>query len=115
MTEEQAPPPNLSPTGTPSAEEKRMAARRRFLARGAAGGSGLLIVTLVHQRAFAQPKPPNANVPIGRRLPPAYHPHGILVSSTLTCTSMHGNAVATITVADSVTAQQVTRVDCVRD
>lgn len=36
-----------------TAEEKRRAARRRFLGRSAAAGSGLVIVTLVHTRAFA--------------------------------------------------------------
>lgn len=35
------------------AEGKRRAARRRFLGRSAAAGSGLLIVTLFHRRAFA--------------------------------------------------------------
>lgn len=39
--------------GPGSAEDKRLAARRRFLGRGAAAGSGLLIVTLFHRRAFA--------------------------------------------------------------
>lgn len=36
-----------------TAEAKRHAARRRFLGRSAAAGSGLLIVTLFHRRAFA--------------------------------------------------------------
>jgi hypothetical protein len=35
------------------AETKRQTARRRFLARGTAAGSGLLIVTLYHQRGLA--------------------------------------------------------------
>ena len=38
------------------AEAKRRAARRRFVARGAAAGSGLLIVTLYHQRGLAASK-----------------------------------------------------------
>jgi hypothetical protein len=37
-----------------TAKEKRRAARRRFLGRSAATGSGLAIVTLFHTRAFAQ-------------------------------------------------------------
>jgi hypothetical protein len=44
------------PDGTVSAETKRRAARRRFLRQGGAAGSGLLIVTLSHQRAFAGSK-----------------------------------------------------------
>ena len=47
----------MTPSGTSvsSADigEKRRAARRRFLARGTKVGSGLLIVTLYHQRGWA--------------------------------------------------------------
>ena len=111
-----------------SAEAKRMAARRRFLARGAAGGSGLLIVTLCHQRAFARRSgllndttPPadtstttaSKMTADGTRTTP-YQPQGILVSSQLHCTSLHGSSVKTVTVYDSITHNQVTRVDCVR-
>jgi len=44
-------PPSEAATG---AEAKRLAARRRFLGRGAAAGSGLVIVTMYHERSFAQ-------------------------------------------------------------
>ena len=40
----------------PDAEAKRRAARRRFIARGTAAGSGFLIVTLYHQRGLAAGK-----------------------------------------------------------
>ena len=45
-------PAPVPPDAAATAEAKRRAARRRFLARGGAG-SGLAIVTLYHQRAFA--------------------------------------------------------------
>lgn len=52
-----------------AAEAKRRAARRRFLGRSAATGSGLVIVTLFHSRAFADTKN---------------------VSSVEACNSLHG-------------------------
>jgi len=47
-------------TDTSVAEAKRLAARRRFLGRGTAAASGLVIVTLCHQRAFAKKPAPAA-------------------------------------------------------
>jgi hypothetical protein len=44
-------PAPASPDPVSAADAKRRAARRRFLARGSAG-SGMVIVTLYHQRAF---------------------------------------------------------------
>ncbi len=82
-----------------SAEAKRMAARRRFLARGAAGGSGLLIVTLCHQRAIARrPGALEHNDP-RKAVAPATQQQdttqptqqGILVSSELMCQSLGGH------------------------
>ena len=40
--------------GSAAAEAKRRAARRRFLGQSAATGSGLVVVTLFHTRAFAR-------------------------------------------------------------
>jgi hypothetical protein len=105
-----------------SAEEKRLAARRRFLSRGAAGGSGLLVVTLGHQRAFAQRPPlrtePNANGNANKTPPPGqqeeYKPQGMLVSSSLACSSIQGTPVATVTVLDDDLRNKVEKVDCVR-
>ena len=56
--------PVVQASGTPpatgpaegGADAKRLAARRRFLARGAVAGSGFLIVTLYHQRGMAGSK-----------------------------------------------------------
>ena len=55
--EEPNPTPNSAAEGTP-AEAKRRVARRRFLAKSGAAGSGMLIVTLYHQRGFGKDKPP---------------------------------------------------------
>jgi hypothetical protein len=74
-----------------------MAARRRFLARGAAGGSGLLIVTLCHQRALARRPGALENNDPRRTLAPTTQQQdtaptqkGILVSSELMCQSLGG-------------------------
>lgn len=45
--------PDVSPSCERSAESKRLAARRWFLSRGAAG-AGLVVVTMIHRRADAQ-------------------------------------------------------------
>jgi len=107
-----------------SAEIKRLAARRRFLAGAAAGGSGLLIVTLCHQRASANPldealatsalEQQAEGYPEQSMTQKSYTPHGVLVSSTLACASLHGSAVKNVTVLSSVTGHPVTRVDCIR-
>src|SRR5512144_811664 len=70
MAEDSPPSPNLrlSPSFM-TADDKRLAARRRFLAHSTAGGTGLLIITLWHRRAFAAPREnvgPHANR-IGRK------------------------------------------------
>jgi hypothetical protein len=57
---------------TPAAEAKRRAARRKFLMRSTAAGSGFLIVTLYHQRSMATQRDPNT----------------MYVSSATTCTSL---------------------------
>ena len=61
--------PETPASGQISIDAKRAAARRRFLTRGAAAGSGALIVTLYHQRANAAT---------------------IMTSSPEVCLSMHG-------------------------
>jgi hypothetical protein len=44
----------VTPAGEPSkAEVKRLAARRRFLKRGAAAGSGAVVLTLYHTKGYA--------------------------------------------------------------
>ncbi|MEO8304438.1 MAG: hypothetical protein ABI724_09985 [Betaproteobacteria bacterium] len=77
------------------AETKRKAARRRFLARGTAAGSGLLIVTLYHQRGMANP-----------------HGQKVLVSSIETCASIGGKKAGEKDVKDSVTGKKVKRIEC---
>lgn len=101
MTIEQENLPNGEPLQpeSASAEAKRMAARRRFLARGAAGGSGLLIVTLCHQRALARRPGALENNDPRRTLAPTPQQQdtapptqkGILVSSELMCQSLGGH------------------------
>ena len=78
------------------AETKRRTARRRFLARGAAAGSGLLIVTLHHERSFATIQTNNK-----------------YVSSPEQCHSIGGKKIRTVDVPDSVSKKKtVTRVEC---
>lgn len=78
-------------------ERKRADARRRFL-RGATAGSGLLIITVYHQRAFAGKK--------------------VLVSSVETCASLTGtpkkgnDGSKTKKVIDAETGQKVDAYVC---
>jgi len=74
---------------TAVAEEKRRAARRRFLLRSTKAGSGVLVVTLCHQRAFAK-KPGLV----------ATNVH--MVSSEAQCSSLRGIFDNTPTASDSV-------------
>jgi len=76
-----------------SAEAKRVAARRRFLVRGAATGG---ILTILHQRSYA--------TGTGTKL--------IYVSSAATCTSLHGKPGNNVKMLDSITKKQVTRTEC---
>jgi len=76
-----------------SAEAKRVAARRRFLVRGAATGG---ILTILHQRSYA------------------WGTTKIYVSSAATCTSLHGTAGNQVKMLDSITKQQVTRTECTK-
>lgn len=48
------------PVAESTAEAKRIAARRRFLARGL-GGAGFAVLTLAHQRTNAWWNPPTSN------------------------------------------------------
>jgi|OpeIllAssembly_1097287.scaffolds.fasta_scaffold2574893_1 hypothetical protein len=89
---------NTPPEAATGADAKRLAARRRFLARGTAAGSGFAIVTLYHQRAFAWR--------FGGR-------DKVLVSSPETCLSLGGKAKGTSSkVKDSVTGKSVKRFEC---
>ena len=84
-------------SGVPSSTEtKRRAARRRFLARGTAAGSGVLIVTLYHQRGFAK----------------SNHAKKIFVSSPERCLSLGGTDHGEKKVKDSVTGEKVKRTEC---
>ena len=89
------PGPTTSPTETESLEERRAAARRRFLKRGAASGA---ILTFFHQRTYA------------------WQTKTILVSSQATCTSLHGTTPSGAkpqTVPDSLhKGKTVTRYQC---
>ena len=72
-----------------TAEERRIAARRRFLCQGAAAGSGVLIYTIPHSRSFGKPK----------------EDHGskkVLVSSPAACASVGGSEAKKKKVVDSV-------------
>jgi len=85
--------PQSSPGEPNTAESKRQDARRRFL-KGAAAGSGAVIVTFYHQRANAKK---------------------IMTSSAAVCTSMHGTPGKTHQVKDVTkppTASKVTAVEC---
>jgi hypothetical protein len=76
------------------AEAKRLAARRRFLGRGTAAASGLVIVTLCHQRAFAKKPAPAPWVP------PTTQPQTptVPLGSAALCQSLGGgNQVYTVT------------------
>ena len=115
--------PDTVPPPLESAEAKRLAARRRFLT-GTAGGSSLLIVTLCHQRALANPpagmgavhgSQPGGDTNTSGNTSSTYQPRGVLVSSELVCASLHGQAYQNVTVLNSVTGHLVTRVDCVKN
>ena len=71
----------------PATEERRLAARRRFLQRGAAAGSGVLIYTIHHNRSFAGTKK-------------------VMVSSVAACTSLGGSEAKKTKVVDSVNPVQ---------
>ena len=77
------------------AQSKRAAARRRFLKRGAAAGTGILVVTLHHQRAMAGAKK-------------------IMASSVGTCLSLGGSSKGTTQVKDAnnPSGPKVTVVTC---
>lgn len=74
-----------SPAGEPNqAEVKRLAARRRFLKRGAAAGSGAVVLTLYHTKGYAGGKK-------------------VVLSSTVACMSLGGTpSTKTVKVQDSV-------------
>lgn len=72
-------------------EAKRTAARRRFLKQGTAG-TGILIVTLHHQRAIAAKK--------------------IMTSGAATCLSAGGTVGKTTTVTDKSTGLKTTATQC---
>jgi hypothetical protein len=70
-------------TGEGTAEDRRVAARRRFLRKGAAAGSGVLIYTIHHNRSFAGTKK-------------------VFVSSVAACESRGGTEAKKTKVVDSV-------------
>lgn len=78
-----------------AAEAKRTAARRRFLKQGTAAGTGILIVTLHHQRAIAGAKK-------------------IMTSSAAVCASLHGTSKGTKSVRNVTNANgpKVTVTQC---
>ena len=86
-------PSDATPSSeTEAFEEKRIAARRRFLSRGAAAGA---VLTFLHERSVAGGT------------------SKILVSSAATCTSLHGTAGKTVQVWDSVQkTTKVNRTEC---
>lgn len=108
-----------SPESSPpvTAEARRAEARRRFLRGAVVASSGVVVVTLCHQRAFARrpgllglnPATPTTTTQ------QTYQPRGVLVSSQLKCLSLQGSVQGQTTVMDSITNQPVTRVDCVRN
>jgi len=70
-------------TGEGTAEDRRVAARRRFLRQGTAAGSGILIYTIHHNRSFAGSKK-------------------VIVSSVAACESRGGTDAKKTKVVDSV-------------
>ena len=74
-------------TGEGTAEDRRVAARRRFLRRGTAAGSGVLIYTIHHNRSFAGTKK-------------------VIASSVAACESRGGTEAKLTKVVDSVTPVQ---------
>jgi len=73
--------------GEGTAEDRRTAARRRFLRQGAAAGSGIVIYTIHHNRAFAGTKK-------------------VLASSVAACESRGGTDAKKTKVVDSVNPVQ---------
>jgi len=76
-------------TGEGTAEDRRVAARRRFLRQGTATGSGILIYTIHHNRSFAGTKK-------------------VIASSVAACTSRGGTDAKKTKVVDSVHKVQKT-------
>ena len=70
-------------TAEGAAEDRRIAARRRFLRKGATAGSGVLIYTIHHNRSFAGTKK-------------------VFVSSVAACESRGGTEAKKTKVVDSV-------------
>ena len=70
-------------TAEGAAEDRRIAARRRFLRKGATAGSGVLIYTIHHNRSFAGTKK-------------------VFVSSVAACESRGGTEAKHTKVVDSV-------------
>jgi hypothetical protein len=83
---------------TPAAEAKRRAARRKFLMRSSAAGSGILIVTLAHQRSFAYQRKDGFQY----------------LSSDAACTSLGKTPIQTVNVDNSLTntGPKVAKVEC---
>jgi hypothetical protein len=77
-------------TGEGTAEERRVAARRRFLRQGTAAGSGVLIYTIHHNRSFAGTKK-------------------VIASSVAACESRGGTDAKKTKVVDSVNPVQKTK------
>ena len=86
---------NSMAAGT-SAEAKRRVARRRFLARSGAAGSGMLIVTLYHQRGFGKDHPAKK----------------IILSSPEACQSLGGQPKTVHNVKDSLGNRIRDAVEC---
>ena len=81
----------IPPEKPDAAEEQRVAARRRFLKRGSAAGSGLAIYTIYHQRSFAGGTAKK-----------------VIVSSPAACASLGGSEAKKTKVVDSVNPVQKT-------
>src|SRR5512137_1298431 len=79
-------------TGEGTAEERRVAARRRFLRQGTAAGSGVLIYTIHHNRSFAGTKK-------------------VIASSVAACESRGGTDAKKTKVVDSVNPVQKLKKD----
>lgn len=84
--------PDLPSAVDPAAQERRVAARRRFLRQGAAAGSGIVIYTIHHNRAFAGTKK-------------------VFVSSVAACESRGGSQAKKTKAVDSVNPVQKRKKD----
>jgi len=78
--------------GEGTAEDRRVAARRRFLRQSTAAGSGILIYTIPHTRSFAGSKK-------------------VIVSSVAACESRGGTEAKKTKVVDSVNPVQKRKKD----